>query len=875
MNLLAEWRRQVEISSDSPWPGPRPVRTGDDPTALVGRNDDSKKFARMVFETGVVIFTGASGVGKTSMLHLKLVPTLKAAGYQPLVCDDWNRSFEAASIDDLLFAQVKNQLPARARMKIIDAQSLLPVLDSLYPDRGVIILDQFEELIRYQPKQYQAILRWIEKVAVETRVRIVISLRVEYEHELRGHLGLRLGPFQQERYELKPITERSLLAQIIGHGNTRLPSEAISSKASDRLLDAWFPTDDTGSPDRGLLHLQALLLVLWKSKIGPTIEDADVQSLVARLFTEEEIDARTMMPRDGTLLFKRALSEAVQVGLRQCSAACEPSSDGSWQGIDAALTSRAKDFVQAMSGHLSSGGYKVSQAREDLAQMVIFREGAATLSRFASKMEPSRQKLADLVDTSTPTSVRQQISPHEVPDWLSITRAQLSGTEPPEGMPWELDKSEVTAGVVLDLRPEDSLIEEYRSFYFALEWLRLSDMIRLTTPELGTTMVTLIHDLFGDGLKKWSQTSRGIDAAVHQFTSIRGVKMDWKTADGTSSIQDRVVANLRWTFCEVSADFERVTFVNCDFRGTTFVDTLFKGVSFVNCMLDDTEFLECVIEGAPLALPDPDTMTFDQLTKQPSFYIDEASEQLLRSLDWYREPRRTLFDKNVRLFSQTAGVAALPVTHESHPRHVLFESQPGGLAMYGGRLSSLKVRSCRFVDGGRLSLRHVAGTSVEFADQTHARLDVFAAAIRGLTITRPIDADNVSGENPEPLQDPAFDITFTESRLINVWFGIGLRGTAKFDRCRVWQVFNAADGNEFVVEMPPSSKSYGVVNVEMTASSGDEGASSSESRSFAEMGLGEASLGEVREEVWIASRMIDYRQRPARFELEGEQVAGK
>src|SRR5690606_39092502 len=97
------------------------------------------------------------------------------------------------------------------------------------------------------------------------------------------------------------------------------------------------------------------------------------------------------------------------------------------------------------------------------------------------------------------------------------------------------------------------------------------------------------------------------------------------------------------------------------------------------------------------------------------------------------------------LYSDTAGFPALPWTGREGPRVVPFRDgegqragQTGGLVMFGGRLSSFKVRACGFEQGGRLALRHVAGSQVELSEQTHVALDIFAAAVRGLTVTRPV-----------------------------------------------------------------------------------------------------------------------------------------
>lgn len=876
MNLLAGWRRQVADRTNSPWPGPRPMRAGrDDRSALVGRDDDLDTIVQLIKDTPVVVLTGASGVGKTSVLQLGLLRTLKGAGYTVLVCDDWNRSSEVPSVDSLIYREAADQLSPLARLSLGDGRGLLDTFEELYSDHAVIILDQFEELIRYQRKEYQKVLRWIERAASKTNVHIVISLRVEYEYELNGPSGLKVGPFDRIDYPLPPITDRRWIKEIID-GGTRDPEvPAINDDSRNLLLDAW---ESAAGPDaaseRGLLHLQALLFVLWMTKAkdlptialsaGPEGDDAgdegddagdELTHALARLASVGEENESTWTDSDASDLFSRALARAVHVLLGECREACSPSKDGSWPGLDPVLSVRALALAQSMSGFLSSGGYKVSQAREDLASFAIFSQGASALEQYAPNVKAAGKKLADLVDSSAPSALDDDT---EVFDWLSESRADL-GLEPPTGWPWEMDPRDVAGGVLLGLRPEDSLIEEFRSFYFALEWLRICELVRITTPFRGKTMVTLIHDLFGGGLVEWSRSvTQGADVAVHQFAAIRGVELEWKKNLASSTISEPVVANLRWRTCDVRADFEQVTFVNCDFRGTRFLGSSFRGASFVNCMLDDVEFLECTIIGSPSS----ETESSEQPDRPPSFFIRYAPPSLLSSLQWYREPRRQgedsqQSDEEIGLYSQTAGIAAVPANCSIDKRVMLLEPQTEGLSMFGGRISSLKVRACTFQAGGRLALRHVAGTSIEFADQMQARVDIQGAAIRGLTITRPIDPDDEKWADQLIEQpDPRFELNFNHSKIINAWFGVGLSGTATFDDCLMLQVFNAADRDAFKVVTKESSP-YGVVNVEPFEPDDPKNVKPPTAE----------SLGDLRTLVREASSAIDYRERPLPEEL--------
>ena len=72
-----------------------------------------------------------------------------------------------------------------------------------------------------------------------------------------------------------------------------------------------------------------------------------------------------------------------------------------------------------------------------------------------------------------------------------------------------------------------------------------------------------------------------------------------------------------------------------------------------------------------------------------------------------------------------------PITHSEL---LDWAPQRGGLTMYGGRLSSLMVRSGRFRDGGELALRHIAGSSLDITEQGAAKIQIF-----GSFDPRPVD----------------------------------------------------------------------------------------------------------------------------------------
>ena len=75
------WLAAFSGLESCPWPGPRPLRSGDDRHLLCGRDEDKASFLNEVDSYRVIFLTGSSGVGKTSLLQRGLVPELEERGY--------------------------------------------------------------------------------------------------------------------------------------------------------------------------------------------------------------------------------------------------------------------------------------------------------------------------------------------------------------------------------------------------------------------------------------------------------------------------------------------------------------------------------------------------------------------------------------------------------------------------------------------------------------------------------------------------------------------------------------------------------------------------------------------------------------------------
>lgn len=823
MTALAAWRRRLKELDQCPWPGPRPITAEHHGAeSLLCRQRDIELIGQRVEESRVVVLTGASGVGKSSLLNVGLVPRLRGAGYEIVLCGDgWSsanasdgRSFPGggrALIHAILSTRVPPGIRATASL-----DGILNQFDRLYPERCVIVLDQFEELLRYDPRIGREVLRWVEEAVRRTRVKILISLRDEYSHEIFGHTGLDLGAAKMDHYILPPLVGPGIAAEIIASGRI------VTSDAAERIRSEW---DALGADDDiGLIHLQALLWTLWVRARGAEIGVDAVTSI----FEAVDTPRKSVSGVDAERRFAHALAASVQESLELCRRACGESAD---RLVDAVLESCAAEAVLAMSGHLSSGGFKVTQERGRLAHLSLSTHGIDLPTAVLNDAEKALTTLRQHVDDEY-ASRRAAIAP--ITDWLRADRNMfLAPVKGRKFWPWMLDPDEVTAGPVLGMRLADAVFESYRAFYFGLEWLRASSLVRVSITARGQTMVSLVHDGFAAGLELWrDEREMSLDDLTTRLLATKGQSIVWPGPSRPLTPNGLVHSNLRMQHCTIEGDITRTTFVNCDFKGTVFRCRL-EGVAFVNCMLDDAQFVGCTILGRA---PQPEVIAQPML---PGFIV-QASVPHANSIAWYRGAKTT--DK--LLYSPTAGLPALPVSSPAHANATQVVPPRAGLTLLGGRISSLTMRNCDFGDDGRIVLAEVAGTSIEFAEQECVRIEAVRCALRGVTFTRPVRPDRVGLPS---------EIAFFDCVIINLWIGSGLKGVTRFRECIAWQLFNAP---------------VRAMRVEFDKKTAYMGAVNAPSAFPAALYPVQDRLGPAADLVRMASARIDYRSHPVPHELD-------
>lgn len=809
-SVLRDWRRLLDRRERRAyWPGPRPMQEDDDAAQLVGRDKLIHSFIRSVWNKPLVVLNGESGVGKSSLLNLGIGRQLVNQDFAVFTCNSWAGLGVSDDLDpEEAFAQVSAKLESKLRESgssatiaslddpaLSDEEDFVARVDEIFGRRAVVILDQFEELIRHELSAFSHLKAWIERLIASTDVHVVISLRSEF---VQAVASLDVSALHREDVEVDAIRSPEMIRQIVESGRVRgdAAREAIDPVAADRLVELWVAAGgERAWSGIGLLHLQALLYLLWRDASRNGAEPNRVTLAdVAELERRREAD-------DEQNVFKMALADVVDARLQQCLAAYEEVAG------DASLATGTLVLVTRMSEYLSSGGYKVDQERWHLAELALQDEldvlGVVDFEKPPGESDyplPARA-LFDAVAAYVDRSDREGPGPEGEYsgaaefDYLSASRDELLKFASPAARalideylaqldPAVPDEDEVSAGVMLGENPTQVVIEEFRRFFFALDWLEESDVVRRVDSPEDDVIYSLVHDGFGKGLDDWArEVDDPAEAPFVLLTAASGVVFRWKAPIAPEAGDAvKLVVNTRWKSCFVDgAHFSRVLFVNCDFTNTTFIDCDFTAVGFVNCILDGVTFSTCTFRGRPGGAAPASMPGMRHVDRDDSpFYLEAADE--VRALRRYRPGSEAGGDQLLSLVSTSA---ALPRVEGDSPDALPVETPLGGVVLYGGRLSSLMFNECDFGSDGELMLRQVIGTSVEFGEQLGGRVTLFEVAIRGLTVS-PHDAERQR-------KGGDFTLTAEGSTLQNLWFSERIHGTADFTDCTVWQLFNGSD----------------------------------------------------------------------------------
>ena len=243
-----------------------------------GRERLVAELAGMLAGTGIVMVTGASGAGKTSLLRAGLVPAL-ARGMQVPGSPGWpvvSLTVTARPLTDLAagLATLDGRDPAAIRQRLADAPGQAHLLireltRSAGPAaRLVLIVDQFEQVFAADGAQDRAErAAFIDAVCAaaarpagprsEPPARVVIAVRGDYWDRCADYPQL-IAVMERDHLVVGPMPEASLRRAITG------PAAASGLRVESALIDAIVA--DARADGASLPMFSQALALTWENR---------------------------------------------------------------------------------------------------------------------------------------------------------------------------------------------------------------------------------------------------------------------------------------------------------------------------------------------------------------------------------------------------------------------------------------------------------------------------------------------------------------------------------------------------------------------------------------------------------------------------------
>ncbi|MGO8888285.1 MAG: AAA family ATPase [Streptosporangiaceae bacterium] len=319
------------------WTGGCPYRgllpyDRDHEAVFYGRERLTAELAGKLAETPIVMLTGASGAGKTSLLQAGLVPAL-ARGVQVPGSSSWpvvDLSATARPLTDLAvgLASLSGGDPAAIRKMLADApgETHLLVREVMLaagaPARLVLIIDQFEQVFAADGQDgrlertafIDAVCAAATKptgLAGEPPARVVIAVRGDYWDRCAAYPQL-VRAMKDDQLVVGPMPEASLRRAVTG------PAEASGLRVEGALVDAIVADVHAGiGPGGAVLPLLSQALTLaWENREGDWLgrEAYDRAGRVVRSVEVSAEDVYTGLPEDQQAIARDVLRRMTAAG---------------------------------------------------------------------------------------------------------------------------------------------------------------------------------------------------------------------------------------------------------------------------------------------------------------------------------------------------------------------------------------------------------------------------------------------------------------------------------------------------------------------------------------------------------------------------------
>ncbi|AGY59419.1 caspase family protein [Gloeobacter kilaueensis] len=241
----------------------------EDAPYFFGREGLSHSLTNRLATGHFLAISGASGSGKSSLLHAGVLPRLRSGNQIPGSEHWWIASFRPGEKPMVALAHALGQGSRSAEdckpQEVIEgllhlgAKGLLHWLTTRPEPVVLLVIDQFEELFTLAgPAQTQALLQVLLEALplAEGRLKIAVTLRLEYmDRCLRTPL---LGPlFGTGNFLLRPQLERQDYREIICK-----PAQQVGLQVDPALVEALL--QELGNDSGALPLLEFALELIWQ-----------------------------------------------------------------------------------------------------------------------------------------------------------------------------------------------------------------------------------------------------------------------------------------------------------------------------------------------------------------------------------------------------------------------------------------------------------------------------------------------------------------------------------------------------------------------------------------------------------------------------------
>ncbi|MDQ8043084.1 MAG: pentapeptide repeat-containing protein [Solirubrobacteraceae bacterium] len=654
------------------FPGPRPLTEHD---VLVGRDEQIQEIIAACGSRDVITITAWSGVGKTSFVQAGLIPRLEAKRYYRVLPRPLTGGDEASSgaIEPRIgWAQILNELKDDLRHDTelsLTAEKVYRLLvglpttsdNTLVEDlelllagqRAVVILDQFEELLRSYGALGDELLKLVTRVAPKVGAHIIIA-RSEYRDRLRPvedalSISVRALTLNEIDAAFLPDIFKAPFGYVVEGDDDEdyddydddegadLDDDAsadlvvVDAAVTDRLRDWWLEArqrsgaarlrqvGSEGLADVGLLQFQAAsrafvewVQASWGTDLLPA--DADelhltLDMLTAYVHSRAAERRRRATPSEPTPDQSAALDSAYD----------RDAAGGGWLFQDALTT-----YVSDQMGLLSEQELSRPEGTSDDAssELLWWRQGPSLMAaRVAPAFTVAGFKqpqalyslLAHALDEELSTGRATQLGEaiQAAPDDIELLLKDAADSIEPAGAAKATDKT-----------GDNVLAEMIDALHAALLWLCRPDVnIFRRLDRDGEPVFELVHDGMGEAFKAWAvgyaatplATFAVIGAQTSSFVFQRRLGPDMIATSGVDAEywgnasfepDESVEGGERLVLTGLS--FPSAAFVDCSFTNVTLRDCVFRGSSFVRCQFENVVFEDCDLRALLFLGRDPE-----------------------------------------------------------------------------------------------------------------------------------------------------------------------------------------------------------------------------------------------------------------------------